>query len=350
MPLKKATINELNQLGRSLEPFLFIIDFMGLNPILFPLKDIPDTILFTLPGYQPNVSREPATSTFHFKKYPVCYAEYLGAFNQVMNHLRKGNSYLVNLTFPTPIETDLSLEGIYHLSEAPFKLLLRDQFVVFSPEPFISVSNGIIRSYPMKGTIDASLPEAKKRVLGDPKESAEHTTIVDLIRNDISQVATKVEVARYRYIDRIQTHEKDILQVSSEIRGTLPDGFQRHIGDILDALLPAGSITGAPKKRTIEIISEAETEPRGYYTGVFGIFDGRNMQSAVMIRFIEKTTAGLRYRSGGGITHLSNPAAEYEEMLDKVYLHTRSKDNISLRSDIKNDNNKRSRNHEAGGH
>ena len=172
----------------------------------------------------------------------------------------------------------------------------------------------------MKGTIDASVPDAENRVLDDPKESAEHTTIVDLIRNDLSQVASEVEVVRYRYLDRIRTHDKEIFQVSSEIRGHLPEGYQQHIGTILDALLPAGSISGAPKKRTLEIIRETEAGPRGYYTGVFGIFDGENLDSAVMIRFIEQTEAGLQYRSGGGITHLSQPEAEYQEMLDKIYL------------------------------
>jgi para-aminobenzoate synthetase component 1 len=88
----------------------------------------------------------------------------------------------------------------------------------------------------------------------------------------------------------------------------------------MQTLLPAGSISGAPKKRTLEIIREAEGEPRGYYTGVFGIFDGQNLDSAVMIRFIEQSEKGLLYRSGGGITNLSQPEAEYQEMLDKVYL------------------------------
>jgi len=320
MLLEKAFIDELNHLGKTREPFLFIIDFEGLSPIFFPLKEIPDTIRFAMPGYQQHMNPKASKFKFHLEKRPVPYSVYLTAFERIMHHLRQGNSYLVNLTFPTPIETGLTIEEIYELSEAPYKLLVKHQFVVFSPEPFVRINDGIISSYPMKGTIDASLPDAESKVLEDPKESAEHTTIVDLIRNDLSKVADNVEVVRYRYIDRIQTHEKVILQVSSEIRGSLPDGFSRHIGDILDALLPAGSISGAPKKRTLEIIREAEPEPRGYYTGIFGIFDGQNLDSAVMIRFIEQTKMGLRYHSGGGITHLSQPMAEYREMLDKVYL------------------------------
>lgn len=321
MLLNKAFIDELNHLGKIREPFLFIIDFEGLSPVVFPLNKIPDSIRFSLPGYIGHANPDSVKKKIHLHKWPILFSDYLKAFNRVIYHLRQGNSYLVNLTFSTPIDTNLSLEEIYELSEAPYKLLFKDRFVVFSPESFVKINGGVIRSYPMKGTIDASVPDAERKVMEDPKESAEHTTIVDLIRNDLSKVADQVEVARYRYIDRIRTLDQEILQVSSEIRGHLPDDFWPDIGNILDALLPAGSISGAPKKRTLEIIGEAEPEPRGYYTGVFGIFDGHDLDSAVMIRFIEQTGTGLIYRSGGGITHLSDPAAEYREMLDKVYLN-----------------------------
>jgi para-aminobenzoate synthetase component I len=84
--------------------------------------------------------------------------------------------------------------------------------------------------------------------------------------------------------------------------------------------LPAGSICGAPKKKTIDLIQSAENHERGYYTGVFGCFDGENLHSGVMIRFIEKTSDGLVYKSGGGITHLSHPKEEYNEMIKKIYV------------------------------
>lgn len=325
MLLNQAIIDEMNFLGKTGEPFLFIIDFEGLSPLVFRLSEIPESIRYSLPGNGPARSKPGFHSATSLIKHPVAYPEYLSAFNKVMHHLKRGNSYLVNLTFSTPIETNLSMEEIFEYSEAPYKLFFRDRFVVFSPESFVRINGRVISSYPMKGTIDASLPDAARTLLEDAKESAEHTTIVDLIRNDLSQVADQVEVAKYRYIDRIQTHDKDILQVSSEIRGRLPENFQFKIGSLIDALLPAGSISGAPKKSTVAIIGEAETEPRGYYTGVFGIFDGQNMDSVVMIRFIEQTSDGLRYRSGGGITHLSSPEAEYQEMLDKVYLQMTEK-------------------------
>ena len=101
----------------------------------------------------------------------------------------------------------------------------------------------------MKGTIDASIPSAAQLLMNDPKETAEHATIVDLIRNDLSMVANRVSVSRYRYMDRLQTNRGVIFQTSSEIQGILPENYQEHLGDIIFRLLPAGSITGAPKEK-----------------------------------------------------------------------------------------------------
>lgn len=122
-------------------------------------------------------------------------------------------------------------------------------FYGFSPEIFIRIHNGRIYSYPMKGTINASTPSADRLLINDPKETAEHATIVDLIRNDLSMVAEQVSVSRYRYIDKLQTNQGSILQTSSEIQGVLPDDYLTNLGSIIFQLLPAGSITGAPKKK-----------------------------------------------------------------------------------------------------
>ena len=231
-----------------------------------------------------------------------------------------GNSFLTNLTFPTPITTTLTLKEIFHLSEAPYKLLFKNLFVVFSPELFIEIKDHKISSYPMKGTIDAAQINAESIILNDPKEIAEHHTIVDMIRSDLSSVSTNVKVERFRFLNKVKTHNKTLLQVSSEITGELPENFQSHLGDIFSKLLPAGSICGAPKKKTLEIIHQAEIYERGYYTGVFGIFDGMDLRSAVMIRFIEKSGAGYIFKSGGGITFSSDPEKEYLELIDKVYV------------------------------
>jgi para-aminobenzoate synthetase component 1 len=102
--------------------------------------------------------------------------------------------------------------------------------------------------------------------------------------------------------------------------GKLPNDYAQRIGSILFELLPAGSISGAPKKKTVEVIKAAETYERGYYTGVFGYFDGETLDSGVMIRFIENINGKLYFKSGGGITTFSNAASEYQELTDKVYV------------------------------
>ena len=227
---------------------------------------------------------------------------------------------MINLTDKTRIETESSLVSLFEQSKAPYKLLYNDQFLVFSPEIFIQIKNKKIFSFPMKGTIDATTLNAKEKILNDPKELAEHVTIVDLIRNDISQVASNVRVERFRYVEEVKTHDRSLLQVSSEIVGDLPSDCASRIGDIIVSLLPAGSVSGAPKAKTLEIIREAEVVNRGYYTGVFGYFDGINLDSGVMIRFIEKDGDKLFYRSGGGITTQSNAKSEYQELIDKIYV------------------------------
>jgi len=212
------------------------------------------------------------------------------------------------------------LKEIFYFSRAKYKLIYKDKFVVFSPECFVRINKGKIYSFPMKGTIDASLPGASEIILNDEKEKAEHNTIVDLIRNDLSIVSKKVKVEKFRYIEKIKTNQKELLQVSSKISGILDGNYAENIGEIITSLLPAGSISGAPKKKTVEIIKKAEDYKRGFYTGIFGYFDGKNLDSAVMIRFIEKSGKELIYKSGGGITSFSDVKKEYNEMVDKVYV------------------------------
>ena len=101
---------------------------------------------------------------------------------------------------------------------------------------------------------------------------------------------------------------------------TLTDDYASRLGEIVFTLLPAGSITGAPKEKTKEIIAQAETYDRGFYTGITGYFDGVNLDSAVMIRFIEQSDNQLFFKSGGGITCKSCAENEYNEMKQKVYV------------------------------
>ncbi|MET3126281.1 para-aminobenzoate synthetase component 1 [Arcicella rosea] len=319
----KEAIQLMNDLGKDRKPFLFIIDYEMKKPIVLPLEEVEKEDILYKVGSKSNFNpaKELLEKPLYLEKYPISFQEYQQSFDIVKRHLIRGNSFLVNLTKPTPIKVNLSLKEIFERSSAQYQLYFKNQFVLFSPEIFIKIKDGIISSHPMKGTISANIPNAETEILNNKKELAEHATIVDLIRNDISMVAEKVWVERFRYISKVQTSEGDLLQVSSEICGKLPENFHEQIGTLLFKLLPAGSICGAPKAQTLAIIEEAENYKRGYYTGVFGIFDGENLDSSVMIRFIEKTeNNSLIFKSGGGITVFSDEQSEYQEMIDKVYL------------------------------
>ena len=311
----------MNALGQARVPFLFIIDFEQAKPMVVPLSEVDSsTLLYDFQGmrnYSPSFSSDRRLAITRSR---LDFKVYQRAFEYVMQQLQVGNSYLVNLTFPTEVRLSLSLQELFYRSQARYKLWMRDSLVVFSPESFVRIDEGRIYTYPMKGTIDASVPEARHTVLHDSKEMAEHTTIVDLLRNDLSRWATQVEVTRFRYVEEIKTADSTLLQVSSEVVGTLPPSYHQQLGDVFHSLLPAGSVSGAPKRKTLDIIQEAELGPRGYYTGVMGYYDGIRLDSGVMIRFIEQQGSQYFYRSGGGITARSRLEAEYQELHDKVYV------------------------------
>ena len=384
--MKQEIIDKINRLASQDEPFLFVINYQGDKAFIRLLSDInPEECLFDFEvrgnlshawketwkeeTWKKKISEEEISETI-WQIEPPLYEDYERSFNIVKSNIMAGNSYLTNLTCRVPVSCNLSLEEIFHRAKGKYKLLLRRKrtqaedkahlkeenieenltpFVCFSPETFVRIKGGRIYSYPMKGTLDASLPNAEKQLMEDRKEAAEHATIVDLIRNDLSRVAENVRVDKYRYIDVLHTNKGDILQTSSEISGRLPEDYPHHLGEILDAQLPAGSITGAPKDKTMQIIQEAEGYDRGFYTGIMGIYDQGELNSAVMIRFIEEETSPvdfetdgeknfkakegkasegkepkasreLYFKAGGGITSKSDCQREYEEVIQKIYL------------------------------
>ena len=312
-------MEEISKLAQQREPFLFVLSYDLEEKFIQPLNRLDDNVFFKI-GKQRNYPKEPLNKEYYLKKYPIEFTKYKTSLEKVLEEICSGNTYLLNLTFKTAIESNLSLKEIFTYARAKYKLYFKNQFICFSPEKFIEIKGNTIATYPMKGTIEASIPNAKESILANKKEMAEHVMIVDLMRNDLGRVGTTVQVKKFRYVEKIKAGEKELLQVSSEITATLPNNWRDNLGEILKKLLPAGSITGTPKKSTINIINNIENYNRGFYTGVFGIFDGENLYSAVMIRFIERENKHLYYKSGGGITLDSNAKSEYEELIDKIYL------------------------------
>ncbi|MEA2073944.1 MAG: aminodeoxychorismate synthase component I [Campylobacterota bacterium] len=310
------TFEELNSLGKVREPFLFVSDFKAQRLEIVLLKDLDrHDIEYSID--------EEYTSKQHphkLKTSPISFENYKEKFDKIIEKIKSGETYILNLTQATPIESSLSLKEIYLLANAHYKLRFKDKFVCFSPEKFIQIQNNKISTFPMKGTIDASLDNAAQKILEDKKEMAEHIMVVDLLRNDLSIVAKDVKVEKFRYISEVEAGEKKLLQVSSHISGKFESDWHEKIGNILKDLLPAGSISGAPKKSTLDIIERVEGYERGFFSGVFGVYDGEKLDSGVMIRFIEKNKSGYIYKSGGGITLDSDVKLEYNELQDKVYL------------------------------
>ncbi|TVZ15345.1 aminodeoxychorismate synthase component I [Maribacter sp. MAR_2009_72] len=306
------------------QPFIFIIDFQKSEQLAYSFQEAAaQDIYFNIKGNGNDRQLQPLTTTatsIDLRPEPFNKDAYIKAFHTVQNELKNGNSFLLNLTFSTPLHTKASLKQIYQNASAPYKLWFKDKFIVFSPECYIKTKDDSIFSYPMKGTINNDVPDAEAQLLSNKKELYEHNTIVDLIRNDLSMIAKNVKVNKFRYVEKIKKGTQELLQTSTEIQGNLPKDWKDNFAALLLKTLPAGSISGAPKKKTIEIIEYAETTPRGFYTGVFGIFDGKDIDSAVSIRFIENNDGQLIYRSGGGITHLSTLEEEYQELLEKIYV------------------------------
>ena len=321
LKINEQKFSEMDELSLQKVPFFFVIDFLMENVLIFSQEDLEaQKILVDFPNFKNVQPFTFETKEVTLKSFPQSKENYQKGFEIVQNYLKLGDSYLINYTCETPIETNLSLEEIFYRSVAKYKVLLPENFTFFSPETFVEIKNQEIFTHPMKGTIEASVPNAIDELKNSVKEKAEHYTVVDLLRNDLSMVADWVQLDEFQRIDFLKTRNKNLYAMSSEISGKVKPEFQNKIGSLMKTLLPAGSILGAPKPKTLEIILESETYERGFYTGVCGYFDGENLDSCVMIRFIQQNGENLTFRSGGGITHLSKLADEYQEMKNKIYV------------------------------
>lgn len=310
-------------------PFLFVIDFEKKQPLLYKLSELDSTdspIFYHFPKLNnnqyfntENKHNSPCVQSKHNDEEK---AGYLKRFEQAQSLLKSENVEVINLTKATPLNVEGSLSAIYCKANAKYKVLLKDKFVCCSPEIFIRVDeNGVLSTNPMKGTIDANIPNADTIIIENIKEELEHRATVNLLTEELKEVATNVSVKRYRYLDRLTTSDKDLYQVSSEIVGELNPEYQKNLGTLINQLLPAGSILGNPKEKALQIIQSVEEYERGYYTGVCGVFDGQTLDCCVLIRFIEQLQNGeFIYKSGGGITPRSNGEDEFQEILNKIYV------------------------------
>ncbi|HPB57921.1 MAG TPA: aminodeoxychorismate synthase component I [Bacteroidales bacterium] len=318
----KSRINYLSGQGC---PFFFVINYEQTEGYLVEDPLHQSEVFFKFPTAE-NKPFTYSPDEVAMKIIPNQFESYRSKFEKLQHYMKSREVWLANLTERTEIKPNISLEQIFALSESLYQVYVPGKFVCFSPERFVKIADGIISTNPMKGTIDATIPNAEEIIQNNPKEIDEHKAAVDLLSEELRAVSDHVYTSRYRYIDFVKTSRKQLLQVSSEIVGELPDDYKERMGDIIFSLLPAGSISGAPKQKVVEVLQDIEQIERGYYSGIAGYFDGSEMDSAVLIRFIEQDLQSNKFyfRSGGGITVNSDCESEYQEVLNKVYLPFRT--------------------------
>ena len=204
--IKIKFVKEINALAVSKTKFFVVIDFEKKRPLIFKENNLLSSyqIKFKI-GNHTNYKKQKFKDKIksYFEIIPFEFRSYKKIFEKVKSELRKGNTYLLNLTFSTQIKLKTSMERIFFDSKSNYKLYFKNSFLCFSPECFIKIKKNKIYSYPMKGTIRSDLKNAKKRILKDKKEIEEHSTIVDLIRNDMSFFAKNVKVNKFRFLKKL---------------------------------------------------------------------------------------------------------------------------------------------------
>ncbi|MFL5767553.1 MAG: aminodeoxychorismate synthase component I [Actinomycetota bacterium] len=271
---------------------------------------------------------------------------YDSSIASIRRHIEAGDTYQVNYTLRLRASAPEDLEAFYAdlclAQTASYCVSIRaERFAVLSasPELFFEIDGGRITTRPMKGTIargrtDDEDDAAAATLAASRKDRAENAMIVDLIRNDLGRIAVPGSV---HPTELFATERYDTLwQMTSRIDADLRD--RTDLLDVFRALFPSGSVTGAPKVRTMELVAELETDPRGVYTGAIGFVeptaDGPHAIFNVAIRtvVVDLAAGTAEYGIGGGITHDSSAEAEYEEALTKARVLTERNARVTGRS------------------
>lgn len=269
----------------------------------------------------------------------IHFDDYAHAFSQIKRNLRAGNTYQVNYShcFQTSFEgeTFSAYVALRQKNPSEFAAFMRLPFadiLSLSPELLVLGKADKLVTKPIKGTAARAFDEIKdieiiKALKNCPKNKAENTMIVDLLRNDMSQVATvdSVDVTQYLNIEIMPS----VFHLVSTISASLAAEFNYF--DVLNALLPGGSITGAPKHSTMKIIENLETQARGMYCGSIGYLSpGQQMCFNIAIRTITAAKGKLFCNAGGGIVLDSSVNDEYQETFDKVAVLTKTLQDLSI--------------------
>ena len=264
---------------------------------------------------------------------------YLQRLEQIQAYLNAGDSYQINFTDAYTFDLDGDALELYRrlthaqrVSYAAFLKLPEIQIACLSPELFFRIDQGVITTRPMKGTLSRgrTLPEDDAQALElatNDKSRAENVMIVDLLRNDLGRVCEtgSIRVPALFEVERFES----LLQMTSTVQGRLRKDVTLH--ELFGSLFPCGSVTGAPKRRSMEIIQELEREPRGVYTGAIGFLSPEgDAVFNVAIRTLVMQGRQGRMGAGSGIVHDSVPEAEYAECALKARFLTHTRPSFEL--------------------
>jgi len=284
--------------------------FDGAKPLSEPLLDPPnlDTDLIDV---HPTMSQD----------------DYCGIVEKAKNYILAGDIFQVVLSQRFDFNLEANPFDVYRvlrqINPSPYMYFVKNEEVTLvgcSPEPLIQLRDNTITSRPIAGTRKRGLSQSEDQALAsslleDPKELAEHIMLVDLARNDLGRIS---DFGTLR-VDELKTLElySHVMHLTSQVSGTLGKDFEPV--DVLRAAFPAGTVSGAPKVRAMQIIDELERTKRGPYAGIVGYLDfNGNLDNAITIRTMVITPKGASVQAGAGIVADSDPIAEYNECWAKA--------------------------------
>ncbi len=257
----------------------------------------------------------------------VSKEEYCSVVEKTKEYIKNGDIFQAVISRRFETEYKDSLLNAYRVlrttNPSPYMVFIQNddvQLISTSPETLIRLQNDILSTFPIAGSRPRGKNPEEDKALGkglleDEKELAEHNMLVDLARNDIGRISkySSVHLVNYKMIQRYSK----IMHITSEVEGCIKEGMDAL--DAIEALLPAGTLSGAPKIRACEIIEELEKEPRGIYGGAIGYIDFTgNMDICIAIRMAVKKDDMVYVQAGGGIVADSIPEKEYEESENKA--------------------------------
>ena len=246
---------------------------------------------------------------------------------ECVEYIRAGDIFQVVPSQRLSVKTDVDPFEIYRslrvVNPSPFMFYVRTPECVLvgcSPEIMCRVADRVVTVRPLAGTRRRGKTEKEdkaleKELLADPKERAEHVMLVDLGRNDVGRVAQfgSIELTEIMIVERYS----HVMHISSEVQGTLREGLDAF--DALKACLPAGTVSGAPKVRAMEVIDSIEPHRRGPYGGAVGYVDYRgNMDTCIALRTMVAKDGIVYVQAGCGVVADSDPDAEYDETMNKA--------------------------------